>query len=93
MPVYVDRVVESDRVVATVKEVPVDRIVMTEKPVLVEKVIEVEKIIQVLSSICDKLCVTNADCGRGCWHVRVMVAIGCRKTRPKSRTHSASALN
>ena len=41
VPVYVDRVVESDRVVTTVKEVPVDRIVMTEKAVPVEKIVEV----------------------------------------------------
>ena len=75
MPVYVDRVVESDRVVATVKEVPVDRIVMTEKPVLVEKVIEVEKIVQVCSSICNRLCVTKAVVGKGVgeWHGRAML--------------------
>jgi hypothetical protein len=47
VPVYVDRVVESDRVVTTVKEVPVDRIVMTERAVPVQKVVEVEKIVEV----------------------------------------------
>ena len=53
VPVYVDRVVESDRVVTAVKEVPVDRIVINEVAVPVDRIVtnEVEKIVEVVKQV------------------------------------------